>query len=123
MADHIGHLAVDVSKQELDREQTATLEPNVQRRLSWWLRKALAALSGESGRGGLVAAADPAQKKVVEAVAQEAQTTFRRRRSNRIQIWLAPLKDLESVLQPRGMEPPNPPRDTNRAPVRNPAAT
>jgi hypothetical protein len=101
MADHVGHLAVDVCKQEVDHEQGATLEPRVQRRLSWWLRKALGALIGDSGRGGLLAAtADPAQKKVVESVAQKLKTLQAKVDQNT--DLASSLNELEGVLQPRG---------------------
>ncbi|HEY1786065.1 MAG TPA: hypothetical protein VGG30_10970 [Pirellulales bacterium] len=114
LADHIGRLAVDVCKTEVERAQKAqnlSLNLESRRRLKPSIRDAIDGLFREGGRSGLITGAtDPAQiafvKKVIEKV-KKVEEVLDKDVSGEVAVakLAGPLKDLESVLEPRAEAP------------------
>ena len=102
LADHIGHLAVDVCKQQLEHAEQPTIDERTRIRLKAWVTQSV-----EGVKALLAATTDPRQKTFVESVAKKLKDLDDT--LNKPDLAAAkiqdPLKELESVLQPRGVAP------------------
>ena len=105
LADHIGHLAVDVCKQQLEHSEQPTIDEPTRIRL-----KTSVSQSVEGLKALLAATTDPGQKAFVDSVAKRLKKLDDT--LDKADLAAArmedPLKDLESVLQPRGVAPKAP---------------
>ena len=115
LADHIGHLAVDVCKQQLEHAEQPTIDEPT-RDPSENLGHPI---GRRRARGLLAAATEPSQKPFVESVAKRLKTLDDALdkpdlAAAKIEV---PLKDLESVLQPRGVAPKGNPMGDEKAEV------
>ncbi len=118
LADHIGHMAVDLCKKELDAAEDQTLDLKARRRLKASLQDAINGLGRESGvpprpiSGLLTGATDPTQLAVIKKIIDKLKRLDAALEKNvdgegmLATANLTPsLKGLESVLAPREAAP------------------
>jgi hypothetical protein len=109
LADHIGHLVVDVCQEQIKQAGQEPLDSNARRRLVPLIRDAYEGLSREAGHSGLVAApADPTQHAFVDNVSKKVKNILvvldkETDGSGTLATAkvAAPMNDLESILEPR----------------------